>query len=250
MPSIDASEPLRLWIREKWRKIWTKRSLMGLLLGQFVSLLITSTGFSSSELARRGVNAPTSQSFLNYLLLAVFYGVFVIRRQRPLQVLRSLPGIASLLIALKCPCALARRSLLGTELELGRMSGDSEPGSGSRLLEWWSAGAYIVGVVDHSYLATRLPLWLTLSSYASYHARRPCDMWSHLAKPFTADLRHVGCSNPHFCVSPKVSIKEQDKQEDEEAAIGNLTRGSTAAVENQSSGVVNQQLSSLTSLPK
>ncbi|RWW49104.1 hypothetical protein BHE74_00044773 [Ensete ventricosum] len=54
MPSIDASEPLRLWIREKWRKIWTKRSLMGLLLGQFVSLLITSTGFSSSELARRG----------------------------------------------------------------------------------------------------------------------------------------------------------------------------------------------------
>ncbi|RWW28898.1 hypothetical protein GW17_00006590 [Ensete ventricosum] len=28
-------------------------------------------------------------------------------------------------------------------------------------------GAYIVGVVAHSYLATRLPLWLTLSSYAS-----------------------------------------------------------------------------------
>ncbi|RWW49105.1 hypothetical protein BHE74_00044772 [Ensete ventricosum] len=80
--------------------------------------------------------------------------------------------------------------------------------------------------------------------------RRASYMWSHLAKPFTADLRHVGCSNPHFCVSPKVSIKEQDKQEDEEAAIGNLTRGSTAAVENQSSGVVNQQPSSLTSLPK
>ncbi|RWW44305.1 hypothetical protein BHE74_00049947 [Ensete ventricosum] len=79
------------------------------------------------------------------------------------------------------------RSLLSTELELGRMSGDSELGSGSRLLEWWSSGqeevlqlgsvadsckmvgsgAYIVGVVDHLYLATRLPLWLTLSSYAS-----------------------------------------------------------------------------------
>ncbi|RRT82762.1 hypothetical protein B296_00000334, partial [Ensete ventricosum] len=27
--------------------------------------------------------------------------------------------------------------------------------------------AYIVGVVAHPYLATRLPLWLTLSSYAS-----------------------------------------------------------------------------------
>ncbi|RWW41938.1 hypothetical protein BHE74_00052545 [Ensete ventricosum] len=29
------------------------------------------------------------------------------------------------------------------------------------------ARAYIVGVVDHPYLATWLPLWLTLSSYAS-----------------------------------------------------------------------------------
>ncbi|RZR97940.1 hypothetical protein BHM03_00027224 [Ensete ventricosum] len=29
------------------------------------------------------------------------------------------------------------------------------------------ARAYIVSVVDYSYLATRLPLWLTLSSYAS-----------------------------------------------------------------------------------
>ncbi|CAD6261105.1 unnamed protein product [Miscanthus lutarioriparius] len=43
-------------------------------LGQFVSLLITSTGFASSELARRGVNAPTSQSLLNYILLALVYG--------------------------------------------------------------------------------------------------------------------------------------------------------------------------------
>ncbi|RRT55023.1 hypothetical protein B296_00015720 [Ensete ventricosum] len=69
------------------------------------------------------------------------------------------------------------------------MDKDSEFGSGSRLLEWLSSGreevfqlgpivdpckkmgssarAYIVGVVDHTYLATRLPLWLTLSSYAS-----------------------------------------------------------------------------------
>ncbi|RZS29073.1 hypothetical protein BHM03_00062745 [Ensete ventricosum] len=73
------------------------------------------------------------------------------------------------------------------DVNLGRMSGDSELGSESRLLEWWSSGreevlqfgstadsckkvrsgAYIVSVVDHPYLATRLPLWLTLSSYAS-----------------------------------------------------------------------------------
>lgn len=53
---------------------WTKKTLVGLGLGQFLSLLITSTGFSSSELARRGINAPTSQSFLNYILLAFVYG--------------------------------------------------------------------------------------------------------------------------------------------------------------------------------
>ncbi|RRT31193.1 hypothetical protein B296_00059036 [Ensete ventricosum] len=31
----------------------------------------------------------------------------------------------------------------------------------------WSAGAYIVGAVGHSYLTTLLPLWLTMPSYAS-----------------------------------------------------------------------------------
>ncbi|XP_010930923.2 uncharacterized protein [Elaeis guineensis] len=66
--------------------LWPKKTLIGLVLGQFVSLLITSTGFSSSELSRRGINAPTSQSFLNYLLLAFVYGAFVIHRKRRLQI--------------------------------------------------------------------------------------------------------------------------------------------------------------------
>ncbi|RZS28274.1 hypothetical protein BHM03_00061848 [Ensete ventricosum] len=84
------------------------------------------------------------------------------------------------------PCALARppRGLLDTEWELVRMGGDSELGLEGRLLEWWSPGekgviqfgsatnsykevgsAFIVGVVDHSYLITLLPLWLTIPSY-------------------------------------------------------------------------------------
>ncbi|WOL03655.1 solute carrier family 35 member F1-like isoform X1 [Canna indica] len=84
--AIVASESQHRPVSEKWRKIWTKKTLMGLVLGQFVSLLITSTGFTSSELARRGVNAPTSQSFLNYLLLAIFYGALFIHRKRPLQI--------------------------------------------------------------------------------------------------------------------------------------------------------------------
>ncbi|CAN6167625.1 unnamed protein product [Urochloa humidicola] len=66
---------------------WLRREVfVGLALGQFVSLLITSTGFSSSELARRGVNAPTSQSLLNYILLALVYGGMLIYRRQHLTI--------------------------------------------------------------------------------------------------------------------------------------------------------------------
>ncbi|KAJ4955334.1 hypothetical protein NE237_012117 [Protea cynaroides] len=68
-----------------FKKLWTKKTLLGLALGQFLSLLITSTGFSSSELARRGINAPTSQSFANYVLLAIVYGAMVIYRKKGLK---------------------------------------------------------------------------------------------------------------------------------------------------------------------
>lgn len=37
-----------------FKEFWTKKTLVGLGLGQFLSLLITSTGFASSELARKG----------------------------------------------------------------------------------------------------------------------------------------------------------------------------------------------------
>jgi solute carrier family 35 protein F1/2 len=39
------------------KEFWTKKTLIGLGLGQFLSLLITSTGFTSSELAKRGMVA-------------------------------------------------------------------------------------------------------------------------------------------------------------------------------------------------
>jgi len=67
------------------KEFWTKKTLIGLGLGQFLSLLITSTGFTSSELAKRGINAPTSQSFLNYVLLAIVYGSIVLYRKKPLK---------------------------------------------------------------------------------------------------------------------------------------------------------------------
>ncbi|KAM7461501.1 hypothetical protein LguiA_029622 [Lonicera macranthoides] len=69
----------------RFQDLWKKKTLVGLGLGQFLSLLITSTGFSSSELARRGINVPTSQSFLNYVLLALFYGGIMIYRKKALK---------------------------------------------------------------------------------------------------------------------------------------------------------------------
>ncbi|KAK4381904.1 Solute carrier family 35 member F1 [Sesamum angolense] len=68
-----------------WKNFWTKNTLLGLGLGQLLSLLITSTGFSSSALANQGINAPTSQSFLNYVLLAVVYGSIMLYRKQALK---------------------------------------------------------------------------------------------------------------------------------------------------------------------
>ncbi|XP_021895555.1 solute carrier family 35 member F1-like isoform X1 [Carica papaya] len=69
----------------RFSQFWTKKTLIGLGLGQFLSLLITSTGFSSSELARKGFNAPTSQSFLNYVLLATVYGSTMLYQRKALK---------------------------------------------------------------------------------------------------------------------------------------------------------------------
>ncbi|XP_012568015.1 uncharacterized protein [Cicer arietinum] len=66
-------------------KFWTRNTLIGLALGQFLSLLITATGFASSDLAKKGINAPTSQSFLNYVFLAVVYGGILLYRRKPLK---------------------------------------------------------------------------------------------------------------------------------------------------------------------
>ncbi|KAG9139080.1 hypothetical protein Leryth_022611 [Lithospermum erythrorhizon] len=45
-------------VKEIWEKIWKKKTMVALALGQFLSLLITSTDFSSSELANRGLLLP------------------------------------------------------------------------------------------------------------------------------------------------------------------------------------------------
>ncbi|KAL8255505.1 hypothetical protein R6Q59_030572 [Mikania micrantha] len=70
-----------------FKGFFTKKTLIGLFLGQILSLFISSTGFSSSELSRRGINALTSQSLANYMLLAIVYGGILIRGRNSMKVL-------------------------------------------------------------------------------------------------------------------------------------------------------------------
>ncbi|XP_010413719.1 PREDICTED: solute carrier family 35 member F1-like [Camelina sativa] len=69
-----------------FKEIRTKKTLIGLGLGQLLSLLSTSNGFTSSELARKGINVPTSQTFLNYVLLAIIYGGIMLYRRPEIKV--------------------------------------------------------------------------------------------------------------------------------------------------------------------
>ncbi|KVH90904.1 Protein of unknown function DUF914, eukaryotic [Cynara cardunculus var. scolymus] len=52
-----------------FKGFFTKKTLLGLLLGQVLSLIVTSTGFSSSELARRVVKAYQYTSLTSVMLL-------------------------------------------------------------------------------------------------------------------------------------------------------------------------------------
>jgi hypothetical protein len=59
------------------------RAVKAVLSGQVVSLLVTGTGVCSQLLAQKyGVNAPATQSFLNYVLLAIVYGIFLFAIKR------------------------------------------------------------------------------------------------------------------------------------------------------------------------
>lgn len=61
---------------------WARHpQLTALVLGQALSLLITATGVFSQLLSTKyNVNVPTAQSTLNYLLLAIVYGIIYFRR--------------------------------------------------------------------------------------------------------------------------------------------------------------------------
>ena len=59
------------------------------MLGQFVSLCLCGTGVTSELLVSNyDISVPTTQAFLNYLLLALTFGVYFATRKRFLTVLR------------------------------------------------------------------------------------------------------------------------------------------------------------------
>eukprot|EP00898_Chlorokybus_atmophyticus_P001319 jgi/Chlat1/2188/Chrsp17S02750 len=121
-------------------KQWHPR-VAGLLLGQGLSVLITLTGISSQTLSLKGIDVPTTQSFANYVLLAVVYGsIQLYRRQKPTYawwkyaILGLLDVEANFLGKHGVPCVLAlttfslgarysRRHYAGVALCLGGIFG-------------------------------------------------------------------------------------------------------------------------------
>ncbi|KAF9905956.1 hypothetical protein BX616_000872 [Lobosporangium transversale] len=60
--------------RERLATLFTRRVLTIVLLGQFLALCITATTILTTELAQtNNISIPTTQSFLNYLVLGVVY---------------------------------------------------------------------------------------------------------------------------------------------------------------------------------
>lgn len=48
---------------ERWRSIWTKQFILSLLAGQLLSLCITCTNITTTELVNRGWTLSTTQGF-------------------------------------------------------------------------------------------------------------------------------------------------------------------------------------------
>lgn len=68
-PPIDYSSPRALacsvWAR--WKSLWTKRFIFSLIAGQVVSLCITVTNVTTTELVNRNWSLPTTQNWFLYV---------------------------------------------------------------------------------------------------------------------------------------------------------------------------------------
>ncbi|KZV88332.1 DUF914-domain-containing protein [Exidia glandulosa HHB12029] len=79
-PPVEFSSPAA-FASSSWRRfasIWTRRFTLSLLAGQVVSLCITCTSVTTTELVNRGFNLPTTQSVFLYLALNLTYTPYTI----------------------------------------------------------------------------------------------------------------------------------------------------------------------------
>jgi len=62
----------------RWRSVWTKTFILSLFAGQVVSLCITCTSVTTTELVNRGWTLSTTQNFFTYFSLFVIYTPYTI----------------------------------------------------------------------------------------------------------------------------------------------------------------------------
>lgn len=69
-PPINYSSFGAFWksVGERWRSIWTKQFILALLAGQLLSLCITCTNVTTTELVNRGWTLSTTQGFFLWVL--------------------------------------------------------------------------------------------------------------------------------------------------------------------------------------
>ncbi|KAI0058948.1 DUF914-domain-containing protein [Artomyces pyxidatus] len=89
-PQVDHEQTLRppiefhsagAFVSSSWRRfadLWTKRFILSLLAGQIVSLCITCTNVTTTELVDRNWSLPTTQTFFLYFSLFVIYTPYTI----------------------------------------------------------------------------------------------------------------------------------------------------------------------------
>ncbi|KAH9935919.1 solute carrier family 35 member SLC35F1/F2/F6 [Epithele typhae] len=87
-PRVSARPPLdhssvRAYLGSLWARfssIWTRRFVYSLIAGQVVSLCITCTNVTTTELVARNWSLPTTQTFFLYFALFVIYTPYTIYR--------------------------------------------------------------------------------------------------------------------------------------------------------------------------
>jgi len=96
----------------RWRSVWTRRFILSLLAGQVVSLCITCTNVTTTELVMRGWTLSTTQGF--FTCISNFFAVLFIKNWRwCAQVLCFVPHLYPLHDIPMCPSFFTSNEISG-----------------------------------------------------------------------------------------------------------------------------------------